>query len=299
MIAVHGGAGPARRGGDRRVRVALVEALEAGAAGVRGGGSALEAVRVAVAVLEDFPGFNAGVGSVLNRDGEVEMDAGLMCGATRRAGAVAAVRHPRHPIDVAAELLRRGGEPLLVAGPAADALAVDYGLETRPNPFFVTERQRVPSRWRSSHAATADPGPRGTVGAVALDRGGHLAAATSTGGVRGKPRGRVGDSPLPGAGFYADDQTCAVSATGDGEAIMRAVLAHDVAARVRLAAAALPDAAEAALREGLSALRATGGLIALSPIGGLAMPFTTETMARGVIRGDDPPRTAVGPESPS
>lgn len=289
-IAVHGGAGGRPPRDDRPHRAALAEALTVGGAILGdGGGSALEAVIAAVRVLEDFPLLNAGVGSVLNRDGAVEMDAAVMCGRTLQAGAVAVVTRVRNPV-LLAEGVRRRSPHVLLAGAAADRQAEEWGLDLADNEFFVTERQR--ERW-----AQARPEHQpGTVGAVALDRDGHLAAATSTGGVRGKLPGRVGDSALPGAGTYADDAACAVSVTGDGEPVMRAVLAHEVAARVRLQGASLVVAAEAAIHERLKALDGDGGLIAVSADGEVAMPFSTEVMFRGCLRSEGEPRVAVGGE---
>jgi L-asparaginase / beta-aspartyl-peptidase len=284
-IAVHGGAGGRRPGDDRPHREALAHALEAGAARLRAGESAVVAVQAAVQLLEDWPLFNAGRGSVLHRDGGVEMDAGIMCGADRRAGAVAVVTRVRNPVALAVVVMERTGHVLL-AGAAAERLAQEAGLRLEDPEWFVTPRQR--ERWEA-----AAPG---TVGAVALDSGGHLAAGTSTGGLRGRMPGRIGDSPLVGAGFYAEDGVCAVSATGDGEHLMRAVAAHEVATLVRHRGMPLAEAARAVLDHRVRPLGGHAGLIAMSPAGEVAMPFTTRVMYRGWLSGGGPARTGVGHE---
>jgi L-asparaginase / beta-aspartyl-peptidase len=284
-IAVHGGAGGRRPEDDRPHREALARALEAGAAELGAGGRAVSAVQAAVRLLEDCPLFNAGRGSVLHRDGAVEMDAGIMCGRERRAGAVAVVTRVRNPIALAAAVMERT-DHVLMAGAAAERLAQDWGLRLEDPEWFVTDRQR--ERWEA-----AAPG---TVGAVALDADGHLAAGTSTGGLRGRLPGRVGDSPLVGAGVYAEDGVCAVSATGDGEHLIRAVAAHEVAALVRHRNLTLSEAAEAVLERRVRPLGGHGGLIAMSPTGEVAMPFTTPVMYRGRLRGGGPANTQVGRE---
>lgn len=274
VLAVHGGAGgfgnldEARA---ERARAGLSAALEAGLAVLRGGGPALEAVVVAVRILEDDEEFNAGRGSVLTSVGTVETDAAVADGRTGRFAGVAAVSGVRNPVDLARGLLDRGGPVLLTGAPAAD-LARELRLPFEPSAYFVTERRR--------HESAGGPGTVGTVGAVALDATGDLAAATSTGGMAGKLPGRVGDTPVPGAGTWADNLTCAVSATGDGEAFLRAAFAHEVDARLRLANVGLGEACSAALalagRHGGS-----GGCIALTRDGLLAMPFTAPGMLRG------------------
>jgi len=284
-IAVHGGAGGRRPEDDRPHREALARALEAGAAEFGAGGRAVSAVQAAVRLLEDCPLFNAGRGSVLHRDGAVEMDAGIMCGRDRQAGAVAGVTQVRNPIALAAAVMERT-DHVLMAGAAAERLAQDWGLRLEDPEWFVTDRQR--ERWEA-----AAPG---TVGAVALDADGHLAAGTSTGGLRGRLPGRVGDSPLVGAGVYAEDGVCAVSATGDGEHLIRAVAAHEVAALVRHRNLTLSEAAEAVLERRVRPLGGHGGLIAMSPTGEVAMPFTTPVMYRGRLRGGGPANTQVGRE---
>jgi beta-aspartyl-peptidase (threonine type) len=284
VIVVHGGCGnpPAGRVRDEQAyRRALEEALHAGQAVLDGGGTALDATQAAVEWLEDCPLFNAGRGSVLSSEGVVEMDAAIMSGADLRAGAVASITRVRHPVALARAVMEETPHVLLTAA-GAERLAEDRGLELCDADWFVTAHQR--ERWLAS---------QGTVGAVALDTGGHLAAATSTGGVREQRAGRVGDSPLIGAGTYADDAACAVSATGDGEAIIRAVASHEVAALVRHRELALADACGQVLRQRIAPLGGEAGLIAVDPAGNVAMPFNTTLMHRGVVRGGGPPETAL------
>jgi beta-aspartyl-peptidase (threonine type) len=278
VIAVHGGCGNPAAGvlrDEPSYREALDESLRAGSDVLESGGSALDAVQAAVERLEDCPLFNAGRGSVLNTDGAVEMDAAVMWGASRDAGSVAAVTGVRHPVALA-RLVMEDTSHLMVAGQGAARLAEERGLELCDPDWFVTERQR--DRWTAA---------KGTVGAVALDGDGHLAAATSTGGMKGQLPGRVGDSPLIGAGTYAEDGVCAVSATGDGELIVRATLAAEIAALMRLAGLPLQEAVERAVKERLAPLRAEAGLIAVDHQGNVTMPFNTTVMHRGMARNGD------------
>jgi L-asparaginase / beta-aspartyl-peptidase len=279
-IAVHGGAGPLPRAGlrdERACRAALERSLEAAHGALAEG--AVAAAQAAVEVLEDDPHFNAGRGSVPNRAGEVEMDAAVMCGRTRRAGAVAAIGGVRHPVAVARAVMERSPHVLLVSA-GAEAFAIDCGAEL------------VDSGWFAAAGGERDAAA-GTVGAVVLDGAGALAAATSTGGRRGQLPGRVGDSPLPGAGTYAD-ATCAVSLTGDGEAIMRAAGGHELSALMRLGGIALEEACERVLAEAAS-FGGAAGLIAVDREGRVAAPFTTALMHRGWKVGDGPARTAILP----
>lgn len=280
---VHGGAGSLPEDADG-VRAALTEALAAGHAALDGGGGALDAVQAAVEVLEDDPRFNAGRGAVLNADGVVELDASVMDGETLAAGAVAAVRTVRHPVALARAVVEHTPHVLLAAD-GAERLADARGLRREDPAWFVTERQR--ERWASDAA---------TVGAVALDAQGHLAAATSTGGVRGQQAGRIGDSPLIGCGTYAEDGACAVSATGDGEALIRVVATHEVRSLVLYRGVGLAEACRAVLVERVGALGGTGGLIAVGASGEVAMEFTTAAMARGVQIAGQAPHVALGPE---
>jgi L-asparaginase / beta-aspartyl-peptidase len=275
VIAVHGGAGmrkPDRP--DDRHRAALRRALEAGRDVLAGGGSSLDAVCAAVVVLEDSPLFNAGRGSCLNADGEIEMDASVMEGDERRAGAVAAVRHIRNPVLAARTVMERTAHVLL-AGDGAERLAKREGLHFEPAAYFETAEKR--DAWKRGPEK-----PHGTVGAVALDSDGHLAAATSTGGYNAKLPGRVGDSPLIGAGTCADDRACAISCTGLGEAFIRCTAAYDVVARMRYRGDSLAAAGRAVLAN-VKKLGGYGGLIAIDREGRVVMPFNTEGMHRGAI----------------
>ena len=254
-IAVHGGAGG---GGEPQLEGVRI-ALEAGRAALAHGGSALDAVVAAVVSLELDGRFDAGRGAYRTAAGGIELDAAVMDGATRRAGAVAAISNVRHPIQVARALLEGDG-PLMLAGSGADAYALSHGLDLAPDDWFV---------------APMVDSPHGTVGAVARDDAGRVAAATSTGGVRGQVVGRVGDSPIIGAGTYADEHI-AVSATGKGEAFMRAVFAYRVAA----SSEPLAVACAAALND-VKDLGGTGGCIAITPDGRVAVQHNTEVMPAG------------------
>ena len=265
VIVIHGGAGTIRRTRWRPEHAALKRALQAGYRILKDGGSSLEAVAAAVVILEDSGLFNAGRGAAPNADGEIELDAGIMDGATLRAGGVAAVRRIKNPIVAAREVMEHGRHVLL-AGAGAERFARQQRLSMVSSTYFRRNS-------RPDH---------GTVGAVALDRAGNLAAATSTGGIAGKLPGRVGDSPIVGAGVYADNATCAVSGTGDGELFLRSVLAFNVAARMRYRGASLARAGGAALAQ-VARLGGRGGLIAVDRRGRIAMPFNSEGMVRACI----------------
>jgi beta-aspartyl-peptidase (threonine type) len=291
-IVVHGGAGGPIEDADRaeRMRAGAAAAVEAGHAVLASGGTALDAVEAAVVVLEDDPDFNAGRGAALTEYGRVELDASMMDGATRAAGAVAAVRGVRNPIRAARAVLVEGRHVLLVGQPATD-FAATAGLDFENETWFVTERERVAlARLKEGDAA----GARGTVGAVARDRDGRLAAATSTGGVSGQRLGRVGDSPLIGAGTWADE-TVAVSCTGHGESIIRTALAHEVHALLRHRGVGLQDACAEAI-ESLGRVGGDGGLIAVSAAGEVAATFNSGAMTRGWRVSDGPVATAIGPD---
>jgi beta-aspartyl-peptidase (threonine type) len=286
-IVVHGGAGGAIADAERadRMRAGAAAAVAAGHAVLAAGGAALDAVEAAVVVLEDDPEFNAGRGAALTEYGRVELDASMMDGATRAAGAVAAVRGVRNPIRAARAVLTEGRHVLLV-GPPAIEFAATAGLAFESETWFVTERERL-----ALTRLTA--GARGTVGAVARDGRGALAAATSTGGVSGQRLGRVGDSPLIGAGTWADGSV-AVSCTGHGESIIRAALAHEVDALLRLKGLSLEEACATAL-ESVARFGGDGGVIAVTSHGDVAATFNSEAMTRGWRVGDGPVVTAVGP----
>jgi len=271
VLAIHGGAGPAPAdepdgGASLRPRQAegLAAALRAGLAVLSAGGPALDAVIAAVAVLEDDDQWNSGRGSALTSAGTVEMDASVADGHGRRLGGVACVTGIRHPIQ-AARAVMDDGRHVLLAGPGAEAFARSAGLAFESPDWFITEHRRA---------------QLGTVGAVARDGNGHLAAATSTGGRTGQLPGRIGDSPVPGAGTWADDATCAVSATGIGEAFLRAAFAHEVDARLRLEGVDLATACQEALAA-VHAAAGDGGCIAVAPGGPPLLPFTTALMHRG------------------
>jgi L-asparaginase / beta-aspartyl-peptidase len=288
-IVVHGGAGGLPRDGARhdRMRAGAAAAVEAGHAVLAGGGTSLEAVEAAVVVLEDDPEFNAGRGAALTEYGRVELDASMMDGTSRAAGAVAAVRGVRNPIRAARAVLEESRHVLLVGAPATE-FAATAGLDFESETWFVTERER-----RALTNTAAEPA-RGTVGAVARDAQGRLAAATSTGGVSGQRLGRVGDSPLIGAGTWADDATVAVSCTGHGESIIRSALAHEVDALLRHRGLGLDEACAIAI-EGLGRWGQDGGLIAVSSHGEVAARFNSAAMTRGWRVGDGPVITAVAP----
>lgn len=290
VLAIHGGAGTVGRKDmnpqrEQQYLEALTAALRAGYAVLEEGGGSMDAVVAAVVVLEDSPLFNAGRGAVFNAAGEHELDAAVMAGNNSRAGGVAGVRRIKNPVLAARAVMERTPHVLL-AGAAADRFARDADVPmVAPNYFSTPERARalVLSRGKDGRARAGAAELHGTVGAVALDRFGNLAAATSTGGYTNKMAGRVGDSPLVGAGLYAENATCAVSATGHGEAFIRAVVAYDVAARMRYRGETLAVAARRAL-DRIVALGAAGGLIAVDRSGRVAMPFVSEGMYRGAVR---------------
>ena len=288
-IVVHGGAGGLPRDEERleRMRSGAAVAVEAGHAVLAAGGSALDAVEAAVVVLEDDPEYNAGRGAALTEYGRVELDASMMDGTSRAAGAVAAVRGVRNPVRAARAVLEEGRHVLLV-GPPAIEFAATAGLAFESETWFVTERER------QALAGGVVESARGTVGAVARDAAGRLAAATSTGGVSGQRLGRVGDSPLVGAGTWADDATVAVSCTGHGESIIRSALAHEVDALLRHRALGLQEACELAI-EGLGRWGQDGGLIAVSSHGDVAATFNSPGMTRAWRVGNAPVFTAVAP----
>jgi beta-aspartyl-peptidase (threonine type) len=284
-LVVHGGAGSMRPGRlppeqERCARAGLEQALAAGSAILEKRESALDAVEAAVRVLEEDVCFNAGRGSVRTATGCIELDAAIMDGRTRAAGAVAGLRTTRAPISLARRLLEDGPHVFL-SGKGADQFAREAGLEQVANSWFET-----PERRRQLHELLGEGGfddevKYGTVGAVAVDVDGHVAVATSTGGLTAKRWGRVGDSPLIGAGTYADDRSAAVSATGSGEYFIRAVAAHQLAERVRIGGEPLQQALDAVLAD-VASLGGKGGLIAVAPDGEAAWGFTTPAMYRGM-----------------
>jgi beta-aspartyl-peptidase (threonine type) len=295
-LAIHGGAGTIDRGSitpekEKEYRRGLEQSLEAGMAILKKGGSSLDAVEACVRILEDNPLFNAGRGSVFTSAGTNEMDAAIMDGETLKAGAVVSLKHIKNPISLA-RLVMEKSPHVMLSGEGAEAFARKNGVQLMdPKYFFTQERwdalQRVKKTSKKSgeKSEVSDRDHHGTVGAVALDSRGNLAAATSTGGTTNKLPGRVGDSPIIGAGTYANDATCAVSATGDGEYFIRATVAHEVSALIENKGMSVSDAAEAALAK-VAQLGGTGGMIAMDRRGNVALPFNTTGMYRGLMNRD-------------
>lgn len=286
-IAIHGGAGVITRSSmsdedEQSYRAELGRALDAGYAVLDSGGSSLDAVTAAVRILEDSPLFNAGKGAVFNHEGINELDASIMDGRTLQAGAVAGVRHVRNPIDLARLVMDRSPHVLL-SGAGAEEFALEQGIALVPRDYFHTDRrweQLEKARSGERHSA-AEIGYFGTVGAVALDRAGNLAAATSTGGMTNKRWGRVGDSPLIGAGNYADNASCAVSATGSGEYFIRTVLGHEISSLMKYRGLSAEEAAREAVHGTLQRIGGEGGVIVVDHEGNIALDFNTEGMFRG------------------
>ncbi len=284
-IAIHGGAGTMSRAAmtpevEQAHRDALARARDAGAKVLAAGGSALDAVEAAIVILEDDPKFNAGRGAVFTYQGTNELDASIMDGSTRAAGAVAAATHTKNPIRLARAVMEKGPHVFL-SGAGADEFSRENGLEQVDPDWFAT-----PERWRQLQELKArklgwyDVDLKyGTVGAVAVDRAGHVAAGTSTGGLTGKRWGRIGDSPMIGAGTYADDRACAVSATGAGEFFIRAGVAHEICARMRMKGEAAQVAADAVIAE-MAALGGSGGVIVAASDGTTVFSFNTPGMYR-------------------
>lgn len=320
VIAIHGGAGTITRAAmdankEAEYTAALRDVLAAGQKLLAEGASALDAVTEAVRLLEDCPLFNAGKGAVLTHAGTYELDAAVMDGATRQAGAVACVKRLRNPVLAARAVMERS-EHVLFAGDGAEAFAQAQGLALVEPDYYYTEARHA--QWQRARAgsgmalldhdaaalaaqgratgedgAPLDPDRKfGTVGAVALDAQGRLAAATSTGGVTNKQVGRVGDTPIIGAGCYADELV-AVSTTGTGEMFIRTVAAHDIAARMRYAGSSLAAAADAVVLESLPAIGGRGGLVAVDASGNVVLPFNTEGMYRGYARAGEPIRVEI------
>jgi beta-aspartyl-peptidase (threonine type) len=299
VLAVHGGAGTLRRSEMSAAEEALYhaglrQALTAGRDILAAGGSALDAVTAAVVAFEDDPLYNAGRGAVFTAAGTQEMDAAVMDGRERRAGAVAGIFGPRNPVLAARAVMERSPHVMLIG---EGALAFCRGQElafAEPAYFHTAARWKALQETLSGDAlAKSDEARRhGTVGAVARDRDGNLAAATSTGGMTGKLPGRVGDSPVIGAGTFADNASCAVSATGHGEFFIRFGAAYEIAARLRYAGQRLANAAGAVVEE-LAAKGGTGGLITVDHTGAIALPFNCAGMYRGYVEGDGPIYTAI------
>jgi beta-aspartyl-peptidase (threonine type) len=301
-LVIHGGAGVIERSAlgaqdEREIRAALDRALDAGNAVLARGGSALDAVEAAIVVMEESPQFNAGKGAVFNADGKHELDASIMDGRTRKAGAVAGVSTVRNPIRLARAVMDHSPHVML-AGLGAEKFADSRPeLERVPNQWFDTERRRrqleEAQAKEKAGAALVEKGKYfGTVGAVALDAHGHIAAATSTGGMTNKRWGRVGDSPIIGAGTWADER-CGVSGTGWGEFYIRNAVAHDICARVAYRGDALAAAADEVINKVVPASGGDGGAIAVDRDGNIALPFNTSGMYRAWIRPDGSRGTAI------
>ena len=296
-LAVHGGAGTIDRSKmtpekEHEYRAGLERALTVGDEILKRGGSSLDATEAAVRVLEDDPHFNAGKGAVFTSAGTNEMDAAILDGKTLNAGTVASLKHIRNPIVLARLVMEKSGH-VMMDGAGAEAFAKENGIELVDQKYFFTQERwdalqkiKAAEKNRTGKRGKAfiitDQDRHGTVGAVALDKNGNLAAATSTGGTTNKRPGRVGDSPVIGAGTYANNATCAVSATGDGEYFIRATAARDVAALMEYRGMSLQEAAQAVLDK-VAKLGGSGGLIAIDRQGNVTLPFNTSGMYRGYV----------------
>ncbi|MDQ3745286.1 MAG: isoaspartyl peptidase/L-asparaginase [Acidobacteriota bacterium] len=309
-FVLHGGAGTIERGKmtperEKAYRDKLTEALVAGFGVLKGGGQCLDAVVAAITLLEDSPLFNAGKGAVFTSAGTNELDSSIMDGKTLMAGSVAGLKRIKNPILLARLVMEQSPHVMLV-GEGAEAFAVSKGVELVDPKYFYTEE-----RWQQlqrQKEAERNPPPKksrlekeaqpfedhkfGTVGAACLDQAGNLAAGTSTGGISNKRFGRVGDSPIIGAGTYANNETCAVSCTGDGEFFIRSVVAHDISALMQYGGRAIGAAAESVLAK-VAKIGGTGGLIALDRRGNFAMPFNTSGMYRGWVGSDGQPHVLI------
>ncbi|MBO9700762.1 MAG: isoaspartyl peptidase/L-asparaginase [Sporocytophaga sp.] len=285
VLLIHGGAGNFKEsdlGPDQQkiYEKYLREAVEEGYKILEVGGSALDAVEASVKFMEDAPLFNAGKGSVLNKEGHVEMDASIMSGKDLKAGAVAVVRHVKNPIS-AAKIVMEKSSHVMLAGNGADEFAQSMGLEMKDESYFITSSSL--EQWKKANELIPEPkdiNKHGTVGAVALDQNGNLAAATSTGGILNKLPGRVGDSPIIGAGTYADNNTCAVSATGHGEYFIRLTVARSIAALVEYKMIPLEQAVNEVVHNRLSKLGGNGGVIAVDKNGNFSIDHNTTGMFR-------------------
>ena len=300
-LVIHGGAGVIERdqlsaAEEQAIRADLEAALEAGNVVLAAGGSALDAAQAAVVALEESPRFNAGKGSVYNAEGRHELDASVMEGHTRRAGAVAGVETIRNPVKLARAVMEHSPHVMMISAGAERFADTQPQIERVANDWFDTETRRAQLDQEQARERNEAEGLRGkyfgTVGAVALDVHGNLAAATSTGGMTNKRYGRVGDSPVIGAGTWADER-CAVSGTGWGEFFLRNVVAHDIAARIAYGGATLAAAADAVMLQRVPELGGDGGAIAVDRNGNIAMPFSTVGMYRGWIAMDGSRGTAI------
>ena len=302
-IAIHGGCGVMAKLGlsDEEwaaARADLALSLRAGWAVLQAGGSAVDAVEAAIVVMEDSPQFNSGHGAALNAEGVHELDSSIMRGSDLAAGAVTLVRRIRNPVKAARALLEGGG-PVMLGGAEADKFAERVGLDIVEQSYFTTERrvQALASLKQRNLEGTiksaSESEKHGTVGAVALDADGHLAAATSTGGYNNKPPGRIGDSPIIGAGTYARDGACAVSGTGAGEFFIRHAVGHEIASRVAYLHESLATAADRVIMHDLAGYGIGAGIVAIDAAGNITAPFNTDGMFRGWITQDAQMRVAT------
>lgn len=297
-LVIHGGAGTIERSRitpeqDKAIRAALDRALAAGSAVLEKGGTSMDAVEAAIIILENDPHFNAGYGAVYTWDGTHTLDASIMDGATRKAGAVAGSTTTKNPIKLARAVMEHSPHVLL-SGAGADQFAAERQLDQVPNSYFDTpERKRSLDEMKAEKLSWYDVDRKyGTVGAVAVDMKGHVAAATSTGGMTGKRWGRIGDSPIIGAGTYADDRACAVSATGSGEYFIRLGVAHEICARMRFKGEIPQTAANHVIKE-LGEIGGDGGVIVVAPNGNTAFAFNTPGMYRGRITSNGQREVAI------
>lgn len=289
-LVMHGGAGTIERSQmtpdkEKAYIAGMESALKAGSDILQRGGASLDAVETALRLLEDNPLFNAGKGAVFSHEGTNELDSSIMDGKTLDAGAVSGLKHIRNPISLARLVMEKSPHVMLY-GEGAEAFAKNMGVPFVDQKYFHTdERWRALQKLKTEPAPISDKDRHGTVGAVALDQAGNMAAGTSTGGLTNKRFGRIGDSPIIGAGTYANNRTCAVSCTGDGEYFIRSGVARDVAALMEYKGLSVQEAAQAALDK-VGKLGGTGGLIALDGKGNFAMPFNTSGMYRGWVGAD-------------
>jgi beta-aspartyl-peptidase (threonine type) len=297
MFVMHGGAGTITRKTmtpemEKQYRDAMETALKTGNAILAKGGTSLDAVEAAIRVLEDSPLFNAGKGAVFTHEGKNELDASIMDGKTRKAGAVAGVTIIRNPISAARAVMDKS-KHVMMAGRGAELFATKMGLEIVDPSYFWTERRWKALQQELLQEQATEPKKFGTVGAVALDKEGNLAAGTSTGGTTNKQYGRIGDSPIIGAGTYADNATVAVSCTGDGEYFIRLSVARDIAALVEYKGMTVKQAGDEVIMKKLKELGGEGGAIVLDHNGNFATPFNSEGMYRGWIGEDGVPHVEI------
>ena len=300
VLVIHGGAGGPGKGSmspgkKKEYTTGLEEALKAGSEVLMKGGSSLDAVETAIRIMEDSPLFNAGKGAVFTREGKNEMDASVMDGKTLKAGAVAGVTTIKNPVSAARKVMENSPHVMLI-GEGAEIFAKNQGLEIMdPSYFYTKERwdQYLKAKKADSLANAEESRKHGTVGAVALDMNGNLAAGTSTGGMTYKMHGRIGDSPIIGAGTYANNNTCAVSATGHGEYFIRNVVAYDISALMQYKGWTLKHAAEYVIMDKLRSQGAEGGVIALDKDGNISMPFNTNAMFRGYVNSSGRKEVAI------